>query len=453
MEMLEAENAAIRTKNAELLVRMKSLSAQSTIEQPSRVRIVVNPMQPLDDFTPMANHGDIRQFARDLSTSNGHMRVHSDISWWLDIPSKQPTAGQTQQDAHGQQNALGQQSAPGQQPTAGQIQQGTLRQQGAFGQQNARGQQPINWHSQQSALGLTPHYATLHQPNDDPELTRRLAEMEALIQRIPGVPAPIKKSATSCYADSPFVDEISLVEMPRKFNFPNMKMFDGTTDPDDHITQYRQRIFTVAIPRDLREACMCKGFGSSLIGPALQWPHQQGKGSITNCNQLTAISAFRKGLHHDSDLYKELTKYPCGTMEDVIAIAWAQNKWEEDEANYYYSIENKRNDARRPFEKTIKHRDGPKVPDYNLSITPIEVVAILKGLGNKVKWLEKMKTPGDQRDIIKWCEFHGDHGHRTDECIALKLEVANLLKQGHLTNLLTDKGKKTMQQRGERMNN
>ena len=51
----------------------------------------------------------------------------------------------------------------------------------------------------------------------DPEILKKFAEIEALIQRIPGVPAPIKKSAPSCYVDSPFVDEIALVEMPKSF--------------------------------------------------------------------------------------------------------------------------------------------------------------------------------------------------------------------------------------------
>ena len=130
---------------------------------------------------------------------------------------------------------------------------------------------------------------------------------------------------------------------------------------------------------------MCKGFRSSLVGPALQWytnlPNnsissfaqltdifveqfassrkleklsddlyriKQRRGeslrdyvarfntekvSITSCNVDTAITAFRKGLMVDSDLYKELTKYPCRTMEDVLAKAWAQIKWEEDESN------------------------------------------------------------------------------------------------------------------------
>ena len=45
------------------------------------------------------------------------------------------------------------------------------------------------------------------------------------------------------------------------------------------------------------------------------------KVSITNYNLDTAISAFQKRLRHDSDLYKELTKYPCKMMEDVLAKA------------------------------------------------------------------------------------------------------------------------------------
>ena len=61
---------------------------------------------------------------------------------------------------------------------------------------------------------------------------------------------------------------------------------------------------------------------------------------IPHCNQATAIYAFRKGLRFDSNLYKELTKYPCRTMEDVLANAWAQIKWEEDEANYISKANN-----------------------------------------------------------------------------------------------------------------
>ncbi|XP_031248479.1 uncharacterized protein LOC116106278 [Pistacia vera] len=52
--------------------------------------------------------------------------------------------------------------------------------------------------------------------------------------------------------------------------------------------------------------------------------------------------------------------------------------------------------------------------------------------------------PSGASSMTKWCEFHGDHGHNTPDCIALRLEVATLLKRGHLRDLLTDKGKSTI---------
>ena len=92
-----------------------------------------------------------------------------------------------------------------------------------------------------------------------------------MVERLPGVAPPIRKSNPDSYADTPFTDEITLIEMPRKFSFPNIKAYDGTSDPDDHVAQYRQRMLAIALPKESREATMCKGFGSTLTGPALQW--------------------------------------------------------------------------------------------------------------------------------------------------------------------------------------
>ncbi|KAF3553242.1 hypothetical protein F2Q69_00012667 [Brassica cretica] len=144
-------------------------------------------------------------------------------------------------------------------------------------------------------------------------------------------------------------------------------------------------MLAVALPKESREATMCKGFGSTLIGPALQWyinlptrsissfaglsdkfveqftssrslektsdglyeilqhrvePLQdyiarfnQEKVGVPECSIPTAISAFKRGLLPDGGLYKELTMYPCKTMKDVLSRAWAQVKWEEDVAS------------------------------------------------------------------------------------------------------------------------
>ncbi|KAL5573475.1 hypothetical protein UlMin_023072 [Ulmus minor] len=160
-------------------------------------------------------------------------------------------------------------------------------------------------------LATTPIASNLSSINESIEqaVAKRFTEMEALIQKIPGVPAPIKKSLPHSYADSPFVDSIALIEMPRKFSFPNMKMYDGTTDPTDHIASYKQRMFTAAIPREQREACMCKSFGSSLQGPALQWYTNLANNSISSFTQLTdtfveQFASSKKLEKLSGDLYR-----------------------------------------------------------------------------------------------------------------------------------------------------
>ena len=105
----------------------------------------------------------------------------------------------------------------------------------------------------------------------DQMFSKRLDAMQSMVERLPGVAPFIRKSNPDSYADTPFTDEITLIEMPREFSFPSIKAYDGTTDPDDHVAQYRQRMLAVALPKELCEATMCKGFGCTLTGPALQW--------------------------------------------------------------------------------------------------------------------------------------------------------------------------------------
>ena len=214
------------------------------------------------------------------------------------------------------------------------------------------------------------------------------------------MPKPLGKATPTSYAGSSFTDDIALVDIPKHFAVRYMKSYDGSTDPLEHLAQYKQRMFTVPITRDLREACMCKGFGSTLAGPALQWFVNLPNGSfekttndlyrivqrhreplrdylmrfnrekviITNCDIPTAIEAFRRGLERDSPLYDELTKYPCRIMEDVQAKAMALVKLEEDKREHdeeYYRPSRKITTARirdyKPYDRTSSSvEDGSK---------------------------------------------------------------------------------------------
>ena len=69
--------------------------------------------------------------------------------------------------------------------------------------------------------------------------SRRFDAMQFMVKRLLGVAPPIRRSNPDSYTDTPFAEEIASVEKPRKFSFPNIKMYDGTGDPDDHIAQYK----------------------------------------------------------------------------------------------------------------------------------------------------------------------------------------------------------------------
>ncbi|KAF3501702.1 hypothetical protein F2Q69_00042171 [Brassica cretica] len=52
-----------------------------------------------------------------------------------------------------------------------------------------------------------------------------------------------------------------------------------------------------------------------------------------------------------------------------------------------------------------------------------------------------MKAPNSFWNLGFWCDFHRDHGHKTEDCVALKIEVNELLKKGHLRVFLSEKAK------------
>ncbi|KAL0745136.1 hypothetical protein Bca101_100993 [Brassica carinata] len=167
--------------------------------------------------------------------------------------------------------------------------------------------------------------------------SKRFDAMQSMVERLPGVAPPIRRSNPDSYADTPFVEDIASVEMPRKYSFPSIKMYDGTGDPDDHIARYKQRMLAVALPKESREATMSissfaglsdkfvEQFASSRslektsdglyvilqhrVEPLRDYiaRFNQEKMAVPECSIPTAIFALKRGLLPDGGLYKELT--------------------------------------------------------------------------------------------------------------------------------------------------
>ena len=56
-----------------------------------------------------------------------------------------------------------------------------------------------------------------------------------------------------------------------------------------------------------------------------------------------------------------------------------------------------------------------------------------------------MRSDPTKRDNTRYCEFHRDHEHRTDDCIQLRKEIEYLIRRGYLRRFVASEGKSQAQ--------
>ena len=92
--------------------------------------------------------------------------------------------------------------------------------------------------------------------------------------------------------------------------------------------------------------------------------------------------------------------------------------------------------------KEKKDRDNKKAgpsarnQQYTPLNVPFEQVLMQIKDDPSLKWLEKMKGDPNKLNRNKYCRFHRNHGHDTNECFDLKQQIENLIRQGKLRNFL-----------------
>ena len=83
---------------------------------------------------------------------------------------------------------------------------------------------------------------------------------------------------------TPLGQHILDYDPPHEFSMPPFAMYDGSSDPYDHMLHYNQAmILNVGDDR-----LLCKVFPTSLKGPALAWFHKLPRGSINTFGELCA---------------------------------------------------------------------------------------------------------------------------------------------------------------------
>ena len=57
-----------------------------------------------------------------------------------------------------------------------------------------------------------------------------------------------------------------------------------------------------------------------------------------------------------------------------------------------------------------------------------------------LRWPSQMRTDPTKKENTRYCEFHKDHGHRTDDCIQLRKEIEYLIRRGYLRRYKASEG-------------
>ncbi|GKE21723.1 hypothetical protein Tco_1433235, partial [Tanacetum coccineum] len=154
------------------------------------------------------------------------------------------------------------------------------------------------------------------------------------------------------------------------------------------------------------------------------------------------ISGFMHGITHPELIKRLYEKIPKSIDEmyrattsflqgEVAAFSHSRKKepalWKQSEGgnkpNFKKGFKGKQRSDRKPDRFSL------------LTKTPKEIFALEKG---KFKAPPPMVTPAEKRDPNKYCEFHADTGHSTDECMQLRKQIDEMIKSGKLSRFIRE---------------
>ncbi|GJU32728.1 reverse transcriptase domain-containing protein [Tanacetum coccineum] len=270
----------------------------------------------------------------------------------------------------------------------------------------------------------------------------------------------------------------------------NVKTYDGTGDPEDHVKNFQAaaQVERWAMPT------WCHMFNSTLICAARVWFDELPPESIDGCKDLKEaflayfmqqkkyvkdpveihnikqrdgdtieefmerfkvetrrmkgapecmrISGFMHGVNNP-ELTKRLNEHVPKTMEEMMIATTAficreaaaagkkkgQTSWRTHEQSKRHASEQRSDFRSQPKEGRGSSRFTP------LTRTPKEILATEAG---KFKPPLPMVTPVEKRSSNKFCDFHNDKGHITDECMQLKKQIEELVRAGKLSHLIKE---------------
>ena len=167
---------------------------------------------------------------------------------------------------------------------------------------------------------------------------------------------------------------------------------------------------------------------------------------VDEADDKVQLTTFKAGLR-SRDLVASLTKNPLKTMIEMLFKAQKYMN-AKDSVAAISDVEKPGDKGRKDDERRGQKRDRPdrQLTDANrrkedkgtrtVKFTPLvmPIDKILMQIKDKhyLKWPRPLHSSPHIRNKNKYCRFHKDHGHYTEDCQDLKEQIEELIQKGKL---------------------
>ena len=293
---------------------------------------------------------------------------------------------------------------------------------------------------------------------------------------------------------TPFGREIEEMDPPEKFVPPRFTLYDGKTDPRSHVSHVRQMM---ALWNHM-DALMCRVFPSSLGDLGLKWFDKLPPGSVESFYQLTesfiarfiintkapkavgslltlkkgknesirnyskrywetyneieecseemAVASYKLGLAPGDRLWENLTLDPPTGLRDLMSRVEMFARLEDD----VREAEKNKGEFSRGEASAKRRKEGSSSYEHRAKqgvnvVFKEPIYKLLARIRDKPYFKKPEPMGGDpKRRNQRWrCSYHGEKGHKTEGCRALRAFLEQLVRDGHLKEFVDNEKSRT----------
>ncbi|XP_043698937.1 uncharacterized protein LOC122649758 [Telopea speciosissima] len=161
---------------------------------------------------------------------------------------------------------------------------------------------------------------------------------------------------------------------------------------------------------------------------------------VRDLDEATAHTVMSDGLTHE-DLIKDFARKPtksmaellnrCNEFANIEDVLQACKGNENEGENKRSATDDRRDEKRTKTDRRAESSDQAQSPEYTpLNRSRKEILMQIQDDGYIHR--PRPMQAGSSRNPNKYCLFHKDEGHDTEECYQLKREIEELIRAGHL---------------------